>query len=110
MRNQDVEICPKVQKHLEKLKNESAACIPIFSGEQKIEVRHMYGEQFAVDLENGTCDYRRWELTGIPCSHVISCCGWKGTDPKVYVYEYYKKSAYMRAYEPVMNPINGPIG
>jgi len=29
--------------------------------------------QYTVDINAKTCDCRRWNLTGIPCNHAISC-------------------------------------
>ena len=28
---------------------------------------------YIVDIGNKTCDYRRWDLIGIPCNHAIAC-------------------------------------
>ncbi|KAL3513622.1 hypothetical protein ACH5RR_026339 [Cinchona calisaya] len=69
MSKQDVDICPKVLKTLEKLKNDSTACIARFCGEEKFK---------------------------------------REIDPEHGVHNYYKKDAYTRAYEPVINPTNGP--
>ncbi|KAL3506591.1 hypothetical protein ACH5RR_031973 [Cinchona calisaya] len=107
MRKQASDICPKIAKKLEKLKNESAACIPRFTGDEKFEVTHMYRSQFFVDLEIGSCSCRKWELTGLSCSHAISGLAWKGLESEPYVSHYYSKTTYMQAYEPVISPIDG---
>ncbi|KAL3514306.1 hypothetical protein ACH5RR_027023 [Cinchona calisaya] len=67
----------------------------------------MYGENFVVDLEKWVCDCRRWELTGIPCSHAICCIQVIDEEPERFVNQCYSKNAYVRAYTPVMDPIKG---
>ncbi|KAL3510208.1 hypothetical protein ACH5RR_029609 [Cinchona calisaya] len=100
-------LCPKIQKKLEKAKEDAAVNIARFSGDSKFEVTHMYGEKFVVDLEKCVCDCRRWELTGIPCSHAICCIQVIGEEPERFVNQCYSKDAYVRAYAPVMGPVNG---
>ncbi|KAL3522527.1 hypothetical protein ACH5RR_015361 [Cinchona calisaya] len=68
----------------------------------------MYGEKFAVDLEKWVCDCRRWELTGIPCSHAVYCISLTGEEPESFVNQCYSKDAYVRVYESAIEPINGP--
>ncbi|WOL00777.1 hypothetical protein Cni_G09490 [Canna indica] len=48
-----------------------------------------------------------WELSDIPCPHAISSIHWLGEDPTEYVHEYFKKSTYLRAYEHLIQPLNG---
>ncbi|KAL3502288.1 hypothetical protein ACH5RR_036737 [Cinchona calisaya] len=69
---------------------------------------HMYGEKFVVDLEKQVCDCRRWELTGIPCSLAVCCISLTGEEPESFVNQCYSKDAYVRAYEPAIEPMNGP--
>ncbi|KAL0312256.1 UNVERIFIED_CONTAM: hypothetical protein Sradi_5624900 [Sesamum radiatum] len=59
-------LCPKVQKVIEKLKNDTRTCISTYAGGSKFEVRDMYGGQNAVDINMKTCSCRRRKLTGIP--------------------------------------------
>jgi hypothetical protein len=63
--------CPKIRKKV--LKNARYANIcyaqPAGSGVFQVSVNDY---PHIVDLTNKTCDCRRWQLTGIPCSHAIS--------------------------------------
>ncbi|KAG8364628.1 hypothetical protein BUALT_Bualt18G0017200 [Buddleja alternifolia] len=68
----NIQMCPKILKKLEKLKDNTRSCISTYAGMAKFEVRDMYSGQYAVDLEQHTCTCRRWELCGIPCVHAIS--------------------------------------
>ncbi|KAK8559883.1 hypothetical protein V6N13_016616 [Hibiscus sabdariffa] len=56
-------LCPKIQK-----KN----CWPRHASGHKWEVSAGYEDQHAVDLEIYSCSCRKWDLTGIPCIHVVS--------------------------------------
>ncbi|KAL3529671.1 hypothetical protein ACH5RR_008993 [Cinchona calisaya] len=108
IRKRTENLCPKIQKKLEKAKEDAAFNIARFSNDSKFEVTHMYGEKFVVDLEKRVCDCRRWELTGIPCSHVVCCISLTGEESESFVNQCYSKDAYVRAYEPAIEPINGP--
>ncbi|KAL3509701.1 hypothetical protein ACH5RR_029102 [Cinchona calisaya] len=44
-------VCPKIQKLLEQIKEDSKACIPARAGEWKYEIRCTYGDQYVVDLD-----------------------------------------------------------
>ncbi|XP_022861085.1 uncharacterized protein LOC111381527 [Olea europaea var. sylvestris] len=63
--------------------------------------------EFVVDMENQTCTCRRWQISGIPCLHVIACILDKGHDIDVYVLELFKVETYMATYKNVINPIKG---
>ncbi|CAL2231134.1 unnamed protein product [Prunus armeniaca] len=64
---------PRIVKIIKKNKLGASQCIPRLASESKYQVSHMYGEEYVVDLKAKTCSCRRWDLCGIPCSHVISC-------------------------------------
>ncbi|RYR05072.1 hypothetical protein Ahy_B06g084923 [Arachis hypogaea] len=46
-------------------------------------------------------------MSGIPCSHAISCIKFKGIDLESFVDGYYKKEVYLRCYKSVIHPLNG---
>lgn len=54
--------------------------------------------QHIVDIEGKTCDCRRWELTGIPGSHAISCLMHERIPPESIVANCYSVEAFMTAY------------
>ncbi|WOL04811.1 hypothetical protein Cni_G13533 [Canna indica] len=102
----DNTICPKIREKIEEKKVVSGFCIATHAGYKKFEVKHM-DNNYVVDLEQNSCSCRMWELTDIPCPHVISSIHWLGEDPTEYVHEYFKKSTYLRAYEHLIQPLNG---
>ncbi|KAL3506939.1 hypothetical protein ACH5RR_032321 [Cinchona calisaya] len=56
------------------------------------------------DLSNRISSERKM---GIPCSHAICCIQVIGEEPERFVNQCYSKDAYVRAYAPVMGPVNG---
>ena len=65
-------ICPKIRKKLDRHAEFSNTCYPVPSGNGIFEV-HDREWHYVVDLFGKHCECRRWQLTGIPCSHAISC-------------------------------------
>ncbi|KAL2928614.1 RAP domain-containing protein chloroplastic, partial [Bienertia sinuspersici] len=111
MKNMEMEktttlICPRIQAKLEKAKKESAECnvVPstrtIFQVSQKMDV-------VSVDLEARTCTCRVWDLTGIPCSHAISCIFFCHKNAENYVSHWYTKETYARSYAVSIPPCVG---
>ena len=66
------EFCPKVCKRLHREKMSSSKWLACWSSDTKFEVKNGL-QNFIVDLENRTCTCRKWDITGIPCCHAISC-------------------------------------
>ncbi|XP_050277691.1 uncharacterized protein LOC126719148 [Quercus robur] len=50
---------------------------------------------------------RKWNISGIPCAHAISCIFFNRQDAKQYVHPCYHVSTYKACYEPIITPING---
>ncbi|GJY98731.1 transposase, MuDR, MULE transposase domain protein, partial [Tanacetum coccineum] len=57
----------------------------------------LYNRQ--VNLETGVCECRKWQLSGIPCGHVIAVTRFLGlTDCVQYVSDWFKKDKYQATY------------
>ncbi|KAF4389033.1 hypothetical protein F8388_026762 [Cannabis sativa] len=107
-------------KYREEFKNkeEAGSHLPTKSGELIYQIHNMYGNIYSVDLRSWVCSCRRWELTGIPCSHVVAAIWHNKQDPELYVSKWYTKEYYMKAYShqifPIRNqdewPRSGKIG
>ena len=68
-------ICPKVQQIIEKNKKACEAWKPHWCCDADLslfKVSKGMGK-FVVNLKQYTCSCRKWELTGIPCTHSIAC-------------------------------------
>ncbi|CAL2257564.1 unnamed protein product [Prunus armeniaca] len=99
------DVGPRVFATLEKLKQQSAWCIPSLVEESKYEVKCFGGTQVVVDLRNRSCSCRQWDITGIPCKHAYAAMGQLNGNHISYVHDYYKKEAFMKAYKPMVHPM-----
>ncbi|KAG8490703.1 hypothetical protein CXB51_013763 [Gossypium anomalum] len=62
---------------------------------------------YIVDLERMTCSHRLWDLSGIPCAHLVCVVYNKVEDLEKYLAKFYSKEMYMRTNEYDLQPING---
>ncbi|XP_028059048.1 uncharacterized protein LOC114262831 [Camellia sinensis] len=100
-------IYEKIQSKVEKRKLKSRVWIPTWSGVAKFGVRYG-GDGYIVNLENKTCTYFEWDLTGIPCPHGVAAIFFRKERVEDYVHAYFKKETFLRTYETLINPLNGP--
>ncbi|RYR25365.1 hypothetical protein Ahy_B02g059067 [Arachis hypogaea] len=100
-------ILSRIRIKLERRSRSAGEWRPYWSAAQKYEVVNGL-DKFAVDLGSYKCSCRRWQLSGIPCVHAISCIKFKGLGLEPYVADCYKREAYLRCYEAVIHPLNGP--
>ncbi|XP_048445240.1 uncharacterized protein LOC108867121 [Pyrus x bretschneideri] len=96
---------PRIFKIIEKSKVENTYCIPKMAGDKEYLVQHISGRQFVVKLKESTCSCRRWDLSGIPCSHAIACIFARDEIVYTYVHDCYEKEAYLNSYDPMIHPI-----
>ncbi|XP_039127030.1 uncharacterized protein LOC120263224 [Dioscorea cayenensis subsp. rotundata] len=98
-------ICPKIQKKLDKMKEESHCYTPEFSCGPKVQIIGV-GGTFIVDMVENTCTCRRWELTGLPCPHAINAIYGNNQQPEEFVHACYMVDTYMKVYHHFINPTN----
>nr|XP_045090002.1 uncharacterized protein LOC123497499 [Aegilops tauschii subsp. strangulata] len=65
-------------------------------------------KQYCVDMEGYTCDCKRWNMTGVPCSQGISVLTKQKLHPEDYVNDFFKKPLYLETYKEIIYPIPGP--
>ncbi|KAJ1703111.1 hypothetical protein LUZ63_002890 [Rhynchospora breviuscula] len=82
-------ICPKIQKKLDKWKEEAIKFNAVWNGAAQYQVTGVEG-QFVVNIATFSCDCRRWDLTGIPCEHACASMRVNGLVPEEYVHDCYK--------------------
>jgi hypothetical protein len=99
-------ICPRIQEKLKKCKEESKGCRPKWGGGNKYEVTND-GKKYIVDIVRKSCACNKWDLTGIPCKHVVHATSYKGHNAEDYVDDYFKKKTYLRVYSHLIQPCNG---
>jgi hypothetical protein len=59
---------------------------------------------YVVDLEQKTCSCMRWQKTGIPCAHAISCLRHDDIDPITLVDNCYSVEMHKKAYGNIVFP------
>ncbi|XP_076943352.1 uncharacterized protein LOC143613561 [Bidens hawaiensis] len=68
----------KIVTVLKSVKKEASRYSVHWNGEDHYQVSGPYGDQCVVNKSTSTCACRRWEITGIPCRHVVACIWVKG--------------------------------
>ncbi|GKF74827.1 hypothetical protein Tco_0224271, partial [Tanacetum coccineum] len=71
------------------------------------EARNEYGS-FVVDIRARTCSCRSWQLSGIPCVHIVAVAlTFLNKDPETYVSDWLKKDMFKEAYKYPIRPLKG---
>jgi hypothetical protein len=85
-------ICPKIQEILEKNKRAAGGWKATWHGDIEMTKFSVTNDidTFVVNLEHKTCACRKWDLTGIPCCHAISCIWHNEVQPEEYVSYFYR--------------------
>ncbi|KAL9239024.1 hypothetical protein vseg_013382 [Gypsophila vaccaria] len=91
-------VMPYVDKFLTWAVNECRCCILTPSNVEEFEV-DCKGSTFVVDLQSKKCSCYHWELSGLPCTHVIACILHQRGNYEDYVDAAYTKVRYMLAYQ-----------
>lgn len=98
--------CPKIMKKLVKNIDFAVHFAPIYSGGPSVQVNG-FGNQYVVDMNAKTCTCRRWQLTGIPCSHASAAIIGNNDNPANYLDNCYSLETYMKVYGYFIEPTNG---
>ncbi|KAK0604446.1 hypothetical protein LWI29_015777 [Acer saccharum] len=97
-------IPPTVNKKLQEAQKKGRYLDPLRCGEWEFEVVDE-NRQFVVKLNERTCDYGIWAVSGLPCKHAMACITKKMDDVEEYVHHYLKKPAYLRTYANVIHAL-----
>ncbi|XP_072071923.1 uncharacterized protein [Arachis hypogaea] len=81
------EILPKINKKINREFDKGGEWLAIYAGRDKYEVSSSQGnrDKFVVDLNLHECSCRKFQLTGYPCEHGMSCIRKMCLDVKSYV-------------------------
>lgn len=100
------QICPKIKKKLDKNAEYATDIVPKPAGMGVFKVGSLNSENiYIVELNLRACSCRRWQLTGIPCSHVIACLRHENINPERMVSTCYSIQTYMQAYVTCIRPV-----
>ncbi|KAH7842659.1 hypothetical protein Vadar_007781 [Vaccinium darrowii] len=97
-------ICPNICKKLEFIKEWAGEYSVIYASPQKFEVSSPL-TSFIVDLGMKTCSCRKWDVTGIPCTHVCAAMLKDRVIPKDYISYDYHTETFKASYAYLINPV-----
>lgn len=103
------EICPRIIKKLNYSIEGTRFCKSTWTGGSECEVRDIDGGQWVVDMVGKTCSCRRWELTGIPCTHGCTAMFSMNEKPEDKVDPCFNKRFYIEAYSHLLRPMKGSL-
>ena len=66
------DICAKVLKRLHKEKLVASRWLACWARQTQFEVKNGL-QSFTVDFATAHCSCRKWDISGIPCAHAITC-------------------------------------
>lgn len=90
-------VYPKIRKKLLKNSEMAYICYVVPAGKGIFQVQDR-ASQYVVDIINMECECRRWDLTGIPCNHVISCLRHERIAPEDLLPSFYSNETYSKVY------------
>ncbi|XP_021744856.1 uncharacterized protein LOC110710823 [Chenopodium quinoa] len=95
----EINICPRIQTRLEKSKINARGWSAFWDGHYCYGVREGATQtRYVVILLDKTCSCNAWQLSGVPCHHVVAAI-WKAVEhPEHYVSEWFSKETYLKAY------------
>ncbi|KAK1427701.1 hypothetical protein QVD17_16394 [Tagetes erecta] len=71
-KTQEYPLTPFVRNQLDEIKKCTAEYNVVMAWGNKYQVSGPWLDQCVVDVQTKTCSCRKWELTGIPCKHVVA--------------------------------------
>ncbi|KAJ9535292.1 hypothetical protein OSB04_un001609 [Centaurea solstitialis] len=106
-------LTPTATKLLDEVKSQACGYTVLWSGGPKYQVNGPWNQQCVVNPSEKDCTCRKWELTGIPCTHVVACIWFmqangEGVDiPERWVHKCYWLSTWKKVYSFHIDPISG---
>ncbi|XP_071694763.1 uncharacterized protein [Rutidosis leptorrhynchoides] len=109
----DGPLTPTATKLFDVVKREANSCVVLWNGTGQYQVNGPHGDQVVVDMQNRSCACRKWEITGMPCKHVVACL-YNMTENSMevghvedWVHHVYRLETWKQAYAFSIQPVNG---
>ncbi|CAL5189863.1 unnamed protein product [Lathyrus oleraceus] len=102
-------ICHRIQLVIEKNNKQAQGWNPTWHGDDDLSIFGVSNgiETYCIDLKKKACSCRKWDLSGIPCCHVIACIWNIKKHLEDYVTACYNKFTFMDTYSNIVYPTNG---
>ncbi|GJW05626.1 mutator type transposase [Tanacetum coccineum] len=110
----DGPLTPTATKILRANSNQARKYTVVSAGDGLYQVSGPWDDQVVVNVVARTCTCRRWELTGIPCKHVVAT-NWvmslnnEAGIPEEWVHPCYRLETWKKVYSFKIKPIRGHI-
>nr|GEW90278.1 hypothetical protein [Tanacetum cinerariifolium] len=91
---------------IEKLKVKQRHWVVVVSGFQEFEVRKA-NDRFGVNLQQRTCTCKWWNLSSIPCVHVVAAYCFLNQDVVAGVSNWFIKQMWVNRYSYFIKPVGG---
>ncbi|TXG51428.1 hypothetical protein EZV62_023952 [Acer yangbiense] len=98
----------KFRRKIETLQEKARELSPIKAGFDMYEVKELL-RNFCVKLNEQNCDCGEWQVSGIPCKHVMCCINTWGMNVMNFIDPRLKKEAFLRTYSHMIHPIPDEI-
>ncbi|KAK3206900.1 hypothetical protein Dsin_020946 [Dipteronia sinensis] len=95
--NQMYPVVYALVEFVEKVKQDSCFCYPVYSGNYKYQVTARGEDQFVVDIDKKTCACKKWQLIGISSIHGMAALLSSNRDPIDFIDNKYKKTTFLKA-------------
>ncbi|GKV49214.1 hypothetical protein SLEP1_g55976 [Rubroshorea leprosula] len=102
------DIAPRVMKKIKENTMRSMQCYVKWNGDPSfavcdttVDVTHV------IDFIAKNCSCKEWNLTEIPCPHVLAVVRYMNWNYKDFVHEHYKKEKYLQAYGTALECLRG---
>lgn len=106
-------LTPTATQIFEENKRQASKYTVTWNGGDQYQVGGPWGDQTVVDMRVKVCSCRKWELTGIPCKHVVATI-WdmalNGLDvgiPEDWVHHVYRLETWKEVYGFKIMPVTG---
>lgn len=105
----ELELCPRIQKKVERNKVFARGWNAFWDGGFCYGVRDGATQtKYVVNLIEKTCSCNAWQISGVPCKHAVVAIWHKVDEPEQYASDYFRIGTYMKAYDYLLEPLNGP--
>ena len=93
------ELPPLVRRKIIEVRMEARGFSVIFGHKNTFEVLENASKAFVIDIGNKKCDFGEWQISGLPCKHVICSIDVKRLKVEDYVHNYLKKIVFLGTYQ-----------
>lgn len=96
---------PYIHRNVDAATKARRYCRVMYASDIEFEVVQEKSNVYVVDLHRKTCNCGAYQISGVPCHHVLSCISYIGHNPIDYIDDKLKRLAYMATYQEMIKPL-----